>query len=101
MEGLLFLFGLFLALGLFFLTASVLKLPTMGAAKAMLGTVKQERKAAKTLETYFMILEYDPGSVSGVCSGKIRRSTFGGDSLHVPFSAAGSCRGCAGLTSLL
>lgn len=55
MEGLLFLFGLFLALGLFFLTASVLKLPTMGAAKAMLGTVKQERKAAKTLETYFMI----------------------------------------------
>ena len=56
MEGLLFLFGLFLALGLFFLTASVLKLPTMGAAKAMLGTVKHERKAAKTLETYFMIL---------------------------------------------
>ena len=43
MEGLLFLFGLFLALGLFFLTASVLKLPPMGAAKAMLGTVKQER----------------------------------------------------------
>ena len=119
MEGLLFLFGLFLALGLFFLTASVLKLPTMGAAKAMLGTVKQERKAAKTLETYFMILavrlsgfirmdayksqwnEYDPGSVSGVCSGKIRRSSFRGDSLHVPFSASSSCRGCAGLTSLL
>lgn len=45
--------------------------------------------------------EYDPGSVSGVCSGKVRRSTFGGDSLHVPFSATGSCRGCAGLTSLL
>ena len=56
MEGLLFLFGLFLALGLFFLSASFLKLPTLGAAKAMLGTVKQERKAAKTLETYFMIL---------------------------------------------
>ena len=29
MEGLLFLFGLFLALGLFFLTASVLKLPSL------------------------------------------------------------------------
>ena len=28
-------------------------------------------------------------------------STFGGDSLYVPFSASGSCRGCAGLTSLL
>ena len=46
MTGLLFLFGLFLALGLFFLSASVLKLPTIGAARAMLGTVKQERKGA-------------------------------------------------------
>ena len=122
MEGLLFLFGLFLALGLFFLTASVLKLPTMGAAKAMLGTVKQERKAAKTLETYFMILAVRlsgfirmdaykrsrmqnvlkaSGSVSGVCSGKIRRSSFGSDSLHISFSTSSSCRGCAGLTSLL
>ncbi len=55
MEGLLFLFGLFLALGLFFLTASVLKLPTMGAAKAMLGTVKQS-ESGKDIETYFMIL---------------------------------------------
>lgn len=56
MEGLLFLFGLFLALGLFFLAASLLHLPTIGAAKAMLGTTKQERKGAKTLETCFMIL---------------------------------------------
>ena len=56
MEGLLFLFGLFLALGLFFLAASLLHLPTLGAAKAMLGTAKQERKGAKTLETCFMIL---------------------------------------------
>lgn len=56
MEGLRFLFGLFLALGLFFLAASLLHLPTIGAAKAMLGTAKQERKGAKTLETCFMIL---------------------------------------------
>lgn len=56
MEGLLFLFGLFLALGLFFLAASLLHLPTIGAAKVMLGTAKQERKGAKTLETCFMIL---------------------------------------------
>ena len=56
MEGLLFFFGLFLALGLFFLAASLLHLPTIGAAKAMLGTAKQERKGAKTLETCFMIL---------------------------------------------
>lgn len=54
MTGLLFLFGLFLALGLFFLAASLLRLPTIGAAKAMLGTVKQEKKAAKTVETYLM-----------------------------------------------
>lgn len=54
MTGLLFLFGLFLALGLFFLAASLLKLPTIGAAKAMLGTVKQEKKAAKTVETCLM-----------------------------------------------
>lgn len=54
MTGLLFLFGLFLALGLFFLAASLLRLPTIGAAKAMLGTVKQEKKAAKTVEIYLM-----------------------------------------------
>ena len=54
MTGLLFLFGLFLALGLFFLAASILRLPTIGTAKAMLGNVKQEKKAAKTIETYLM-----------------------------------------------
>ena len=54
MTGLLFLFGFFLATGLFFLAASVLRLPTIGAAKAMLGTVKQERKAAKSVEAYLM-----------------------------------------------
>ena len=54
MTGLLCLFGLFLALGLFFLAASFLRLPTIGAAKAMLGTVRQEKKAAKTVETYLM-----------------------------------------------
>ena len=51
MMGLLFFFGTFLALGLFFLSAAVLRLPTIGAARAMLGTVRQERKTAKTLET--------------------------------------------------
>lgn len=54
MMGLLFLFGVFLALGMFFLSAAVLRLPTIGAARAMLGTVKQERKAAKTMETALM-----------------------------------------------
>lgn len=55
MTGLLFLFGLFLAMGLYFLAASLLRLPTIGAARAMLGTVKQERKSAKTLETHLMV----------------------------------------------
>ena len=32
MTGLLFLFGAFLALGLFFIVASILRLPTIGAA---------------------------------------------------------------------
>lgn len=54
MMGLLFFFGTFLALGMFFLSAAVLRLPTIGAASAMLGTVRQERKTAKTLETSLM-----------------------------------------------
>lgn len=54
--GLLFLFGLFLATGLFFLAASVLKLPTLGTAKAMLNTGRQEKKAAQSVEVYLMTL---------------------------------------------
>lgn len=49
-------FGIFLAAGLFFVTADVVGLPTMGAARAMLQTTRQEKKAAKTLETYFMTI---------------------------------------------
>lgn len=56
MSVLLMLFGLFLAAGLFFLTADIIGLPTMGAARAMLQTTRQEKKAAKTMETYFMTL---------------------------------------------
>lgn len=54
MTGLFFLFGLLFALGLFFLISSFLQLPTIGAAKAMLGTLKQERKVATNMEAYFM-----------------------------------------------
>lgn len=56
MIGWLFLFGIFLAAGLFFLTAGILKLPTLHTAKAMLSTVRQEKKSARYLETYFMML---------------------------------------------
>lgn len=77
MMGLLFFFGTFLALGMFFLSAAVLRLPTIGAASAMLGTVRQERKTAKTLETslmtvavwlakYIRIDEYKRGRMANV-----------------------------------
>ena len=56
MTGLLMTFGIFLAAGLFFVTADVVGLPTMGAARAMLQTTRQEKKATKTLETYFMTI---------------------------------------------
>ena len=51
MEGLLFLFGLFLALGLFFLTASVLKLPTMGG---LIGVLRGDDSTV-----YFQMLAHD------------------------------------------
>lgn len=56
MTGLLMTFGIFLAAGLFFVTADVVGLPTMNAARAMLQTTRQEKKATKTLETYFVTI---------------------------------------------
>ena len=50
MTVLLFLFGVFLAMGLFFLASSFLRLPTLRTARAMLGTVRQEKKTVKTIE---------------------------------------------------
>ena len=54
MMILLLLFAVLLAAGLFFISADVLKLPTMGTAKAMLSAGKQGKKASKTVETYLM-----------------------------------------------
>lgn len=54
MMGLLLLFGLFLFTGLFFLAAAFLQLPETRITRAMLGTVRQEKKAAKNLEAYLM-----------------------------------------------
>ena len=65
MEGLLFLFGLFLALGTFLFNCVCSKVTYHGCGEGMLGTVKQERKAAKTLETYFMILAVRLSGSSG------------------------------------
>lgn len=63
MISLLFLFAVLFAAGLFFILANALKLPTMGAAKAMLGAGKRDKKASKTVEAYLM-------------SGAVRLSKF-------------------------
>ena len=60
MEGLLFLFGLFLALGLFFLTASVLKLPTIGCGEGHAGYGKTGAESGKDIGNLF----YDPSSAT-------------------------------------
>ena len=51
---LLFLFGLTLAAGLFFILLDVLRLTYLSTAKAMLNTTRAEKKAAKSLEAYLM-----------------------------------------------
>ncbi|AGA68840.1 hypothetical protein Desdi_1330 [Desulfitobacterium dichloroeliminans LMG P-21439] len=50
----LFLAGILLATGLFFVLSDILKLPTMKTAKAMLGAGKGSKKAAKTIEAWIM-----------------------------------------------
>lgn len=50
----LFFTGSLLAVGLYFILADVLKLPTMKTAKAMLGAGKENNKAAKTAEARLM-----------------------------------------------
>lgn len=54
MMTLLLLFAILLAAGLFFILADVLKLPTLGAAKAMLSVGRQDKKATKTVEAWLM-----------------------------------------------
>ncbi|AEY67658.1 MULTISPECIES: hypothetical protein [Eubacteriales] len=54
MQSLLFLFTALFAAGLFFILAEVLKLPAIGAAKAMLSAGKEDKKAAKTVEAWLM-----------------------------------------------
>lgn len=50
----LFFTGCLLAAGLFLVLADILKLPAMGAGKAMLSAGRENKKAAKTLETWLM-----------------------------------------------
>lgn len=50
----LFFTGMLLAAGLYFILASVLKLPTMDTAKAMLNAGRKNKKAAKTADAWLM-----------------------------------------------
>lgn len=72
MMILLFLFAVLLAAGLFFIFANVLKLPTMGAAKAMLSAGKQSKKASKTVEAYLMTAAVKLSKI--ICMDEYKRS---------------------------
>jgi len=50
----LFFTGVFLAAGLYFILAGILKLPTMGTAKAMLNAGRTNKKAVKSMEAWLM-----------------------------------------------
>lgn len=50
----LFLFGLLIASGLFFILSDLLHLPYLSTARAMLNTTKAEKQTARSLETYLM-----------------------------------------------
>jgi len=54
MMGLLAAFGVFLAGGLFFVTADLLRITYLGTSKAMVNTGREKKTAAKTLETYLL-----------------------------------------------
>lgn len=51
MTFLIFIFGLMLAVGLYFISADLLKLPTLAAEKAMLSAQHSEKKPSQTIET--------------------------------------------------
>jgi len=50
----LFLFGLLIAFGLFFILSDLLHLPYLSTARAMLNTTKAEKQTARSMETYLM-----------------------------------------------
>lgn len=54
MMTLLFLFTALLAAGMFLILADFLKLPTLVAARAMLGAGRRDKKAVKTVEAWLM-----------------------------------------------
>lgn len=54
MVLLIFIFGVLLALGLFFIMADLLKLPRLATQRAMLSVGRQEKKQARSVEALLM-----------------------------------------------
>ena len=54
MVVLIFLFGVLLAAGLFFLAADLLKLPRLATQRAMISAGRQEKKQARSAEALLM-----------------------------------------------
>ena len=54
MVFLIFLFGILLAMGLFFIMADLLRLPRLATQRAMLSVGRQEKKQAKSVEALLM-----------------------------------------------
>ena len=51
---LIFLFGILLAMGLFFIMADLLRLPRLATQRAMLSVGRQEKKQARSVEALLM-----------------------------------------------
>jgi len=78
MIGLLFIFGIFLAFGMFFLLAERLGLPTLKASRAILNTGKQEMKKKRIIMVFCIavvlclgsgLTVYASGDVAGAIEG--------------------------------
>ena len=54
MVFLIFLFGILLAMGLFFIMADLLRLPRLATQRAMLSVGRQEKKQARSVEALLM-----------------------------------------------
>ena len=59
---LIFLFGILLAMGLFFIMADLLRLPRLATQRAMLSVGRQEKKQARSVEALLMGLGGQTGS---------------------------------------
>ena len=64
MTILLFLFGVAVAAGLFFILADILKLPRLSTEKALLSAGRTEKKRMKSLDAIFLGWAIKPPSLS-------------------------------------